>query len=120
MMRAPTGIVADNVVTTTIQLSGAAYQDWTKVEQFYSTLLESARRQPGIESVGASTSLALEPGWRLPYRVEGRPAPRAGEEMIAQHVSVSTGYFETMRATLLQGAISKITDSAAGEPERSW
>ena len=80
MMRAPTGIVADNVVTTTIQLSGAAYQDWTKVEQFYSTLLESARRQPGIESVGASTSLALEPGWRLPYRVEGRPAPRAGED----------------------------------------
>ena len=61
MMRAPTGIVADNVVTATIQLSGAAYQDWTKVEQFYTTLLESARRQPGIESVGASTMLALEP-----------------------------------------------------------
>ena len=30
MMRAPTGIVADNVVTTTIQLSGAAYQDWNE------------------------------------------------------------------------------------------
>ena len=116
MMRAPTGVMADNVVTTTIQLSGAAYQDWTKVEQFYATLLESARRQPGIESVGASTSLPLEPGWRLPYRVEGRPAPRDGEAMIAQHVSVSAGYFETMRATLLQGRHLQDSDSRTSEP----
>ena len=116
MMRAPTGVVADNVVTTTIQLSGAAYQDWTKVEQFYTAMLESARRQPGIEAVGASASLALEPGWRLPYRVDGRPVPRAGEAMIAQHISVSTGYFETMRASLLQGRYFQDTDSPEGEP----
>jgi putative ABC transport system permease protein len=116
MMRAPTGVGADNVVTTTIQLSGAAYQDWTKVEQFYTTLLESARRQAGIESVGASTSLPLEPGWRLPYRVEGRPAPRDGEAMIAQHISVSAGYFETMRATLLQGRHLLDSDSTTSEP----
>jgi putative ABC transport system permease protein len=116
MMRAPTGIVADNVVTTTIQLSGAAYQDWTKVEQVYTTLLESARRQPGIESVGASSMLPLEAGSRVPYRVEGRPAPRAGEAMIAQHISVSTGYFETVRAGLLQGRFFMDTDSMSSEP----
>ena len=115
MMQAPTGVAADNVVTTTIQLTGAA-QDWPKVEQFYTTLLESARRQPGIESVGASTSLPLEPGWRLPYRVEGRPAPREGEALIAQHISVSAGYFETMRATLLQGRHLQDSDSTASEP----
>ena len=78
MMRAPTGIISDNVVTTTIQLSGAAYQDWRKVEQFYTALLGSARQQPGIDSVGASTMLALEAGWRQPYRIEGRP--RRGKE----------------------------------------
>ena len=116
MMQAPTGVMAGNVVTTTIQLSGAAYQDWTKVEQFYSALLESARRQPGIESLGGSTSLPLEPGWRLPYRVEGRPAPRDGEALIAQHISVSAGYFETMRATLLQGRHLQDSDSTTSEP----
>ena len=116
MMRAPTGIISDNVVTTTIQLSGAAYQDWRKVEQFYTTLLESVRRQPGIDSVGASTMLALEAGWRQPYRVEGRPAPRQGEAMIAQHISVSSGYFETMRARLMQGRFFHDTDSMTGEP----
>jgi predicted permease len=116
MTRAPTGIVADNVVTTTIPLSGAAYQDWTKVEQFYTTLLESARRQPGIESVGMSSSIALEPGSRFPYRVDGRPAPRAGEAMHAQLISVSPGYFETMRARLLQGRFFLDTDAVTGEP----
>ncbi len=116
MMRAPTGIVAGDVVTTTIQLSGAAYQDWKKVEQFYTALLQSVRGEPGIDSVGASTMVALEHGWRLPYRVEGRPAPRAGEAMIAQHISVSTGYFETVRASLLQGRYFHDTDSPGGEP----
>ena len=29
---------------------GAAYPDWPKVEQFYSTLLEDVRRQPGVDS----------------------------------------------------------------------
>jgi putative ABC transport system permease protein len=116
MMRAPSGIIADNVVTTTIQLSGAAYADWRKVEQFYTTLVESARLQPGIASVGAATMLALEAGWRQPYRVEGRPAARAGEALIAQHISVSSGYFETVRAQLLQGRFFLETDSLTSEP----
>jgi predicted permease len=116
MMNAPTGIGSDNVVTIPIQLSGAAYQDWIKVEQFYTALLESARRQPGIDSVGASTMMALEAGWRQPYRIEGRPAPRADEAMIAQHVSVSTGYFETVRARLMQGRFFQDTDSMTGGP----
>ena len=117
MMRAPTGIIADNVVTTTIQLSGAAYQDWNKVEQFYTTLLESARRQPGIEAVGASTiagARSLAGG--IPTASKD-VQPRAPDEaMIAQHISVSTGYFETMRRELLQGRYFQDTDSPAGEP----
>jgi len=116
MMRAPTGIISDTVVTTTIQLSGAGYQDWIKVEQFYTALLQSARQQPGIDSAGASAMLALEAGWRLPYRIEGQPRPRDGEAMIAQHISVSTGYFETVRARLMQGRFFQDGDSMTGEP----
>jgi len=116
MMRAPTGIISDTVVTTTIQLSGAGYQDWIKVEQFYTALLQSARQQPGIDSAGASAMLPLEAGWRLPYRSEGQPRPRDGEAMFAQHISVSTGYFETVRARLMQGRFFQDGDSMTGEP----
>ena len=116
MMNAPTGIIAGDVVTATIQLSGAGYADWKTVEQFYTTLLEATRRQAGIETAGVSTSLALEPGWRLPYRIDGRPAPRADDAPIAQHVSVSSGYFETVRATLVQGRFFGDSDSLTGEP----
>jgi putative ABC transport system permease protein len=116
MMQAPTGIVADGVVTATVQLSGASYQDWNAVEQFYTTLLSWARQQPGMLSVGAANALPLEIGWRIGYGVEGRPPARTDEDAIAQHVTVSSGYFEAVRAHLVAGRFFLDTDSAAAEP----
>ena len=116
MMNAPTGIVSTDVVTATVQLSGAGYQDWNAVERFYTTLIESAQRQPGVTAAGASTSLVLEPGWRLPFLIEGRPPARADEAPIAQHVSASFGYFETVRARLLSGRLFADRDAATAEP----
>ena len=116
MMGAPTGIVSSGVVTATVQLSGASYQDWNAVERFYTTLIESTHRQPGVTAAGASTSLVLEPGWRVPFLIEGRPPARAEEAPIAQHVSASFGYFETVRASLLSGRLFTERDTAAGEP----
>jgi putative ABC transport system permease protein len=116
MMHAPTGVTADGVVTATVQLSGASYQDWKTVEQFYTTLLDSTRRQPGIELAGAGNTIALEAGWRMPFGVEGRPPARADENVIAQHVSASGGYFEAFRARLVAGRFFADGDSADSEP----
>ncbi len=116
MMQAPTGIIPDGVVTATVQLSGASYQDWNAVEQFYTTLLASARQQPGVLSVGAANAIPLEIGWRIPFGVEGRPPARTDEDAIAQHVTVSSGYFEALRARLLAGRFFADTDSTAAEP----
>jgi putative ABC transport system permease protein len=116
MMHAPTGIVSEGVVTATVQLSGASYQDWNAVEQFYTALLASARQQPGISSAGATNAMPLEIGWRIPFGVEGRPAARTDEEAIAQYVSVSTGYFEAMRARLIAGRFFADTDTPTSEP----
>jgi putative ABC transport system permease protein len=115
MMRAPTGIVAEGVVTATLQLENSKYPAWTNVEQFYTTLLEAVRLQPGIEVSGLANATVLEPGWRLPVNVEGRPAPRAEEAPIAQHVTVTTGYFETFRVRLLAGRFFQDSDTAAAE-----
>jgi putative ABC transport system permease protein len=116
MMQAPTGITTAEVVTGTLQIEGAKYQEWGSVAQFYTTLLDAVRRQPGIDAAGASNAIVLQPGWRIPYGVDGRPLPRAGEAPIAQHVTAGTGYLETFRARLNAGRFFTDADSSSGEP----
>ncbi len=116
MMQAPTGIQSEGVVTGTLQIEGAKYQQWASVEQFYTTLADTVRRQPGVEVAGVSTAIVLQPGWRIPFAIDGRPPARAGEAPIAQHISVGTGYFETFRAKLLGGRYLTDADAATAEP----
>ena len=116
MIHAPTGVVADGVLTSSLQLAGAAYQPWDKVEQFYTTWLDAVRTQPGVEAAGVVNALPLDIGWRLPVHVEGRPPARPDEAAMAQIVTASTGYFETVRATLIGGRYFSDTDHAQGEP----
>ena len=115
MMHAPTGVEGAGVVTATLQLESKAYPDWVKVEQFYSALLDGVRRQPGIEAAGVANAVALETGWRVPFLVDGRPAPRAEDLPIAQHVTAGDGYFETFRVRLIKGRIFTPADTAAAE-----
>jgi putative ABC transport system permease protein len=116
MIHAPTGVVADGVLTSSVQLAGAAYQPWEKVEQFYTTWLEAVRAQPGVDAAGAVNALPLDIGWRVSFGVEGRPAAHTNEDAMAQVVTVSTGYFETVRATLLAGRYFSDHDHAQTEP----
>jgi putative ABC transport system permease protein len=116
MMNAPTGVVADGVVTATIQLENSKYPAWPNVAQFYATLLDAVENRPGIEAAGLANAPVLQPGWRIPIAVDGRPLPRAEEAPIAQHVTVSAGYFETFRARLLGGRLFGDSDTATTEP----
>ena len=116
MITAPVGVVSAGVVTGTLQVSGAAYPDWAKVDQFYDALLQSIRSQPGIEAAGATTMLPLEAGWRLPIGIEGRPVATAEDNPVAQHVSVTSGYFETFRVRLLEGRTFTTADRVDTEP----
>ena len=116
MMGAPTGVVSDGVVTATLQLEVAKYPQWPQVAQFYATLTDAVRRQPGIEGAGVSNAIVLEPGWRVPLRIEGRPPVRPEEEPNAQVVTVSSGYFEAFRARLLAGRAFTDADTADTEP----
>src|SRR5262249_20576141 len=94
MIPAPLGVTTDGVVTSSLQLNPAGYPTWDKVEQSYTTLLAALRARPGVEGAGASSTMPLDPGWRLPFQVEGRPPTAANEATIAQPVSVSRGCCE--------------------------
>lgn len=116
MITAPIGVVSAGVVTGALQVTAAGYRDWTNVDQFYGALLESLRRQPGVEAAGASNAIPLEAGWRLAFGVEGRPTASAADRPVAQHVSVTDGYFEAFRATALEGRFFSRADRSDTEP----
>jgi putative ABC transport system permease protein len=116
MLTAPIGVDGDHVVTATVQLPSTGYRTWAAVDQFYDALLASIRQQPGIDSAGATTTLPVAAGWRLPYLVNGQAPPRPGDEAIAQQISVTSGYFETFKARLLAGRVFTTADSRQSEP----
>ena len=73
---------------------------------FFSQLEERLRTIPGLEAVGAVSALPLNPvgvDYDLPVVVEGKPRPRAGEDVEADFRLATVGYFRTMRIPLIQG-----------------
>jgi putative ABC transport system permease protein len=118
MIHAPIGVTSSNVVVARMQLTGgASYKTWDDVQQFYTTLLDAIRAQPGIEAAGAATALPLDSGWatRLPFTIEGTAVAPA-DAPVAQHVTVSTGYFEAFRVPLQSGRFFTARDTASSEP----
>lgn len=115
MLAAPLGVTTEGIVTGSLQVTATGYADWAAVDQFYDALLEAVRRQPGIEAAGAANAIPLETAWRMPVGIEGRPIA-ATERPVVQHVSVTSGYFETFRAGLLEGRLFERADRASTEP----
>ena len=122
MTRTSTGVSADDVLTTTIQLTpkvlGAPQgtsvgAGWRLVSDTHARMLEQIRQQPGVVAAGASNFLPLATGWRNPFNVDGQPVPARQEDLPqAQMHSVSDGYFEAMGATLAAGRAFAAFDGA--------
>ena len=123
MVTTPTGIDADAVVTTSVQLpipnvvARLAVQQSRAIADTHELLLERIRQQPGVVSAGAASVLPLELDLRLPLEIDGDATPvRADDRSIAQYHAVSDGYFETMRAALASGRPFSKFDTADAAP----
>jgi len=80
----------------------------SKPAVFYTRLMETLATTPGIESVGAVSSLPLNPvgiDYDMPVIIEGRPKPRVGEEPQADFRMATPDYFRTMRVALTSGRL---------------
>lgn len=115
MLHAPTGVNAAGVVTATLQLPNSGYPTWAKVDQGYHALLESVRARPGVQFAGAVSAPPLDPGWRMPFQIEGRAA-QTSDYSVAQHVCISSGYLETIGAAMAAGRTLTADDRADTEP----
>jgi putative ABC transport system permease protein len=117
MTHTPTGVDADQVLTTTVQLAQSSYRDWRLVAETHNAIIDHIRQQPGVIAAGGGNFLPLEVGWRVPFRIEGDPPPGRPEDAPqAQYHSVSDGYFEALGAQIAQGRLFQTTDDldAAG------
>ncbi len=104
MMDTPTGIDANDVVVSSVQLSGRDYTDWRKTGRVHGAIIDTIRQQPGVIAAGGSNFMPFEVGWRGPFGIDGEPAPARQEDAPqVQYHSVSDGYFESMGATMAAG-----------------
>jgi putative ABC transport system permease protein len=125
MMRTPTGVKADDVLTTKVQLDGGtfrtwdeAFKSWRVIGDTHERILERVRLQPGVSAAGGANFLPFEAGWRMPFTVDGQSPPARPEDAPqAQYHSVTDGYLEAMGAEMAQGrAFSATSDTADSVP----
>jgi hypothetical protein len=83
MMDTPTGVNADDVTISTVQLSpsavgapargGTIETVWVPTTNVHSRILEEIRAQAGVIAAGESNFLPFSVGWRNPFLIEGQP-----------------------------------------------
>jgi putative ABC transport system permease protein len=104
-----------HVLTMRIALPRLKYREPDQVRAFYQQLLQKLESLPGVQSVGASTSIMLG---RLPassgLSVEGRPAPSSASrvDIPVTYDSVTPKFFPTMGISLVRGRLFSDHDDA--------
>jgi predicted permease len=105
LMNADQGFVADNVLTFRITLTQAAYPKPDDVVPFMRQLGDRLAEIPGVEAVGATTSLPIGAGTSgTAFEFEGQPVAAGRLPPIVHYTTVSPGYFDALRVRILQGS----------------
>ncbi|HEX7049876.1 MAG TPA: ABC transporter permease [Longimicrobiales bacterium] len=100
------GFDADHLLAAAIFLPDNRYPDDARQIHFFESLLERVRSLPGVTSVGAVTTLPMNPvgiDHDMPFRVPGTPEALADPLPQADFRIASEGYFRTMGIPLLRG-----------------
>jgi putative ABC transport system permease protein len=98
------GFNPDRVLTAKIAPSAKKYPEPRSRSAFYATVLERLESLPGVESAGMVMSLPLTgSSMNRGFRVEGRPAPKADENVTMDFQIVSPSYFSTLEIPIKQG-----------------
>jgi putative ABC transport system permease protein len=100
-----------------IVVTGPAYSEPEKRQQFYRRSVERVGAVPGVASASGINHLPLAGDlWTFSFTVEGRPAPAMADVPGAVFRVVMPGYFQTMRVPLLRGRDVSERDDAGAPP----
>jgi putative ABC transport system permease protein len=116
MARDP-GFDPQHVLTVKLHRGGAGTADAEREAVFWRELFTRLQNLPGVVSVAAAFPMPLErSSWTCPFFVEGQPLPARGQEAISDVFSVSSDYFRTLGAGLLNGRF--FSPEEAAEPAK--
>jgi putative ABC transport system permease protein len=121
LQRVQPGFVPDRTLTASIVLPipGAfdPKRDGPTWSRFYSQLIAQLANSPGVQSVGAISTLPLtstaESG---AFEIVGQPRAEAGQAPHTQYSVVEGAYFQTLAIKLLAGRVFGSGDVADGPP----
>jgi putative ABC transport system permease protein len=99
------------VLTVRVSLPDAKYAERARRLAFYDALLPRVAAMPGVTTVGSAQGIPFS-GWNVQggITIEGKPAPRQGEEFVAHYQFVSPGYFPALGVPLVRGRALAPTD----------
>ncbi len=98
------GFNPDNVLSVNLTLSSSRYPEDRQQAAFFQEALSRLQSLTGVQSAAATTALPLTLSVSgSDFRIEGRPEPEAGKEMIVSTIRVSPGYFRTLGIPLTKG-----------------
>jgi predicted permease len=100
----PPGFDPERVFVAGVNLPSARYPDLGTQGRFYQRLADALAASPGVESAALTAITPLNGGYtRAPYAVAEGAVPPLNERPLGLTVSVTPGYFATMRIPLLGG-----------------
>lgn len=112
------GFATDNVLSLTTVLSKSRYPDAATQSRYFQRVIESLRSLPGVESVGANTTLPFTPFSMVmsDVEIEGQAALLSGGRPLLNCDVVGGDYFQAMRIPLLRGRLLNVDDASDKPP----
>jgi putative ABC transport system permease protein len=101
-----------NVLTATLKLPPSRYTEPSARARLIREAVERARLMPGVESAGVTDSLPMYGADSAQFKIES-PSPRAPNQEELYFVTISPGYFYTLKVPMLSGRSFQETDSRA-------
>jgi putative ABC transport system permease protein len=104
MQTLDTGFVPDQVLTSRVLLSRAAYEDEASLRAFYRDVAQNLGSAPGAIATGAVVPLPFNfESHGRGFSIPGREASSSGEPIAAGSYHVTPDYFRAMQTSLLAG-----------------
>ncbi len=116
LLQSNIGFNPENVLTMSVALPGAKYNDNNRQIAFYDQLQERVQALPGVTGAGTVNILPLQGGNTTRFNVEGDPIPPPGQETEANIRTVNETYFQTLGIPITAGRAFDARDKATDAP----